>query len=133
MSESFRLEIQGPGAELAAESMQKAMAEIFGGEPVQSKDGQSVEGADRQKGITDYIVIALTIPPALVSTIDLASRPVVVEKVEQVIEYAEKLEPALPEFDVKFVIGGVSVSLKNAKAEDITNAIAEEQRKAEDD
>jgi hypothetical protein len=133
MSEPFRLEIQGPGAELAAEKIQIALAEIFGGEPVQSKTTHAVEGDDKAKGLVDYILIALAIPSALVATIDLASRPVVVEKMEKVIEYVEHLEDSIPEFDVNFVVGGVSVNLKKAKPEDLTNSIAEEQRKARND
>lgn len=129
MNESFRLEIQGQDAQSAADSIQKAMAEIFGGEPVRSQPERSV-AEDKTKGIVDYILIALAIPPALVATIDLATRVDVVEKVEQVMTYAEQLEKKLPKFEVNIVVGGVSFSLKNTTPEDLTNAIAEHQRRS---
>ncbi|WP_421901819.1 hypothetical protein [Maridesulfovibrio sp.] len=118
---------------MAAENIQIALAEIFGGEPVRSKTKHAVEGDDKEKGLVECILIGLAIPPALVASMDLATRLDVVNKLEKVIEYVEKIKDNVPDFYVNFVIGSVSVSLKKAKPEDLTNSIAEEQRKVKDD
>lgn len=133
MSEYFTLEILGPDAEQAADSIRKALAEIFNGEPERRDSKPAADEERYEKRLVDFIIIALTIPPALLATIDLSNRVEVVEKVEKVIEYVEKLEKDIPDFDVNFVIGGVSVNIRKAKPEKLVNAIKQEQRKADHD
>ncbi|WP_320169831.1 hypothetical protein [Maridesulfovibrio sp.] len=133
MNESFRLEIQGPDAAEAAASIQMAVSEIFGGEPVLSEVVREAENDALKTDVVDYVIIALAIPPALVATIDLINRSKVVDKINRIKNMVGKLEKSLPEFDINFVIGGVAFNLKKAKSEDLASAMAEEQGRKNND
>lgn len=130
MTEAFRILIEGKDALQAAEHLQKVVKEVFGGDPELRGDGQGQERADDLRGWKEDLALLLAIPSALVSTIDLASRPVVVEQVSHVLEAARELKNQFPDLEIHVgVSGDFIVDIHKAHPVDVTNELARRQSK----
>lgn len=132
MPEAFRLSICGDDAQEAAEQLHSVVRDVFGGNATVQDGVATKEGSGEQKGWKKDLALILSIPSALVSTVDLATRPVVVEQVSHILKAAQSLKDKFPGLDIHVNVSGVYVvDIKQAHPVDVTNQISKQQQTGE--